>query len=81
MRNLRINFFSPSKHTINQWLEGTKFERGFQTDILSILEKRVATIKEQEKSCVFFLDDISLKEGLSFDEKKDRVDGLQDFGV
>ena len=59
-----------------------QFDSGFQTDILNILEKRVGTkMKEQEKVCVLLVDEISLKEGLSYDEKKDRVDGLEDFGV
>ena len=38
-------------------------------------------MKEQEKVSVWLVDEISLKEGLSYDEKKDRVDGLEDFGV
>ena len=74
-------FFLPNKRTINWFLEVIKFDSGFQTDILSILEKRVAKMKEQEKVCVFLVDEISLKEGLSINELKDRVDGFEDFGV
>ena len=74
-------FFLPNKRTIKRRLEVMKFDSGFQTDILSILEKRVSKMKEQEKVCVFLVDKISLKEGLSYDELKDRVDGLEDLGV
>ena len=33
-----------------------------------------------EKVCVLVMDEVSLKEGLSYDVSEDKIEGLEDFG-
>ena len=80
-RQSRNLFYLPTPRTIRRWLEGMEFESGFKSDILNILQKRVDKMSEKEKLCVLLVDEISLKEGLNYNESKDMVEGLEDFGL
>ena len=72
--------FLPHQRTINRWLEGMKFNPGFQNGILDIMQERVGKMSEMEKVCSLLIDEVSLKEALSYNQSDDLLEGLEDFG-
>lgn len=76
----RTRLLLPCPRTINRWLQGLHFQPGYQSNIMDVLKSRVAHMTEMEKVCSILIDEISIKEGLTYDEYDDRIVGLEDFG-
>ena len=80
-RFLQRIFILPCKRTISRWLEEVEFKPGFSHDIFESLRKRVSKMPEHERLCCLIFDEVSLKEGLKYNDKEDIVEGLEDFGT
>ncbi|XP_072016244.1 uncharacterized protein [Amphiura filiformis] len=80
-RFLRKSFILPNKRTISNWLKDVQFKAGFNEDIFDVLREKVEKMKQEERVCCLLLDEVSLKEGLSYDRAEDGVEGVEDFGM
>ena len=72
-------FFLPHQRTVNRWLQGMTFQPGFNNDIFDLMKERVSKMSRSERVCSLLLDEVSLKEGLTYNETDDLIVGLEDF--
>ncbi len=79
-RCLNSIFILPTERTITRWLEDVDVRSGFDNSIFEILKSRVGNMEGRDRVCSLLIDEISLKEGLSYDLKDDVIEGVVDFG-
>ena len=69
----------PSFTTLRRTMKGVQVYPGFNEKIMKVLSDKVSSLK-YGKLCSVVFDEMVLKEGLSYNEEKDYVEGVEDFG-
>ncbi|KAK7457998.1 hypothetical protein BaRGS_00039119 [Batillaria attramentaria] len=80
-RRLKKIFLLPSVSTLRRSLQNIELYPGFNSKILSALSIKVKSLPPGNELCVLIFDEVSIKEGVSYDPKRDRVEGLEDCGT
>ena len=73
-------FNLPSKKTLTNIVSKFAPGVGFTEISLFVLKQRVQRLPPASKVCTLLMDEISLKSHLFYDQRKDSIVGLQDFG-
>jgi hypothetical protein len=73
-------FILPSRRTISSWLAVVDLMPGISEVLLEKLKLNVNTMTTFERNVVLMFDEISIKKFLSFNEKRDLIEGYQDLG-
>lgn len=73
-------FHLPSRRTISSWLSIIDLMPGISKDLLDRIKFKSRTMNEQERQTVLMFDEISIKKHLSFNEKRDVIEGFEDLG-
>lgn len=77
---LRKLFCLPSVSTLKGTMSNLDIDTGFNLHLTEAFRTKVTAMKMQERLCVLLFDEMSIKENLSYNAKKDRIDGFEDFG-
>ena len=80
-RLLRKIVNAPSIRTLQKMLQNLNFSPGFHHSTLHSLSSKSKTLDPKDKLCVLLMDEISLKEHLHYDDKHDKIIGLENFGI
>ena len=75
-RILRRVFFLPSVKTLKKTMLNLNIYPGFSDIILSALKKKVEKLPAASKLVCLAIDEMSIKEGLAYDPRKDFVEGF-----
>lgn len=73
-------FILPTKSSLQRYVSKMPTSAGISQASLNIIKKKVSSMSEQEKLCTLCMDEISLKTHLYYDNSRDRIIGLEDFG-
>lgn len=73
-------FSLPSRKTLGRLLSKLDFNCGLDESIIQNLQNAVDKLKPLDKTCILMFDEISLSPGLTYNKKKDFIEGLVDFG-
>lgn len=65
----------PTKRTLCRRLQHLSFQPGVLTDILRVMETKVAAMSDIEKDCVLFLDEMEIRKGVVLDRGNDTLLG------
>ena len=74
-------FFLPSERTLQRDLQKMNMKPGFIDLLLEALKLKVSTMVEMDKNVALVFDEMSIKQGLVFNESQDTVEGFEDYGV
>ncbi|KFM78508.1 THAP domain-containing protein 9, partial [Stegodyphus mimosarum] len=77
---LKAFFNLPSKPTLRKSISGIYLEPGFSAAVLQFLRLVVSKLKCQDKYCILSFDEMTLKRGLLYDKKNDRIVGFENYG-
>ncbi|KFM73110.1 THAP domain-containing protein 9, partial [Stegodyphus mimosarum] len=77
---LKAFFNLPSKPTLRKSISGIYLEPGFSSAVLQSLRLVVSKLKCHDKYCILSFDEMTLKRGLSYDKKNDRIVGFENYG-
>ncbi len=69
-------FHLPSVATLKMAMRNINIQPGFSSEILTALEKKLASRSENSKLICLMFDEMSIKEALSYDSKHDLSEGL-----
>ncbi len=75
-RLLRKTFSLPTLNTLRKAMQGIKVYPGFNHAILEALRLKVAPLPTASKLVAVILDEMAIKEGLSYDKGRDMVEGF-----
>lgn len=70
----------PCKSTLVKMISGIQLEPGFSPVIFSCFELVAKNLKLHDKICIVSFDEMTLKPGLVYDKKKDRLVGYENYG-
>ena len=73
-------FYLPSKSSLLKWVSGLSKSPGLSDAAMHVIHSKVRTMSESSRLCTISMDEISIKANLSYDEYKDEIIGLEDFG-
>ena len=79
-RILKTIFCLPSVRTMRRAVQGIQIFPGFSENILQALSLKVHSLPANHALCALIFDELSIKEMVSYDKERDRVEGLEDFG-
>ena len=79
-RILRKIFRLPHTVTLKRAMNKLEIEPEFSSNILQALKLKIDSMPQRDRACIIIFDEISLKEHVVFNAKKDRVEGFEDFG-
>ena len=77
-RLLRKVFSLPSVKTLRKIMQNIDVYPGFNRHILTALQHKVSKMPESAKFVCLALDEMALKEGLTYDPNRDEVEGLSE---
>ena len=80
-RILKQLFLLPSISTLRRIMRKIKIYPGFNKTILKALETKVSSMPANSELCCVIVDEMALKEAVEYNQEKDYVEGLEDFGV
>lgn len=70
----------PGITTLKRTMRKVKIYPGFNGNILEALQKKVTAMPAGGEICAVVFDEMTIKEGLSYNVEEDNVEGLEDFG-
>ena len=73
-------FILPSKSTLLHDLKKMNMKPGFSESILEALQVKVKTMDIRDQNVALVFDEMSIKEGLTYNTGRDIVEGFEDFG-
>jgi len=73
-------FNMPSESSLRRWLPLKDFTPGLSGEHVKILAEFVQSMNESDKNCTILFDEMSIKSGLEYVQKSDRVVGFTDLG-
>ena len=73
-------FRLPSTSTLKCIMRRVNIQPGFSESILKALANKAKSMKTEERLCLIAFDEMTIRESLTFDVARDRVEGLQDLG-
>lgn len=73
-------FIIPSVKTLRRSVKKLKIYPGFNRNLLNTFKVKVNSMSPESKLCCIVFDEMSLKEGVSYNSERDEVEGLEDFG-
>ena len=74
-------FFNlPSKRTLLRWVSGFPISPGLSQQALDAIESKVKCMNDADKLCTISMDEMSLKTLLLYNDRRDQVVGVEDFG-
>ena len=79
-RILQKVFSLPSISTLRRSMQKVQIYPGFNDNILQALQKKVSSMPTSGKACAVVFDEMSMKEGLSYNKEEDNIEGVEDFG-
>ncbi|XP_063893678.1 uncharacterized protein LOC135117720 [Helicoverpa armigera] len=79
-RFLRKIFILPAQQTLIKLVQICNIKPGINKNVFSQLKNKADNMKLEEKLCVVMFDEVSLKNNLSYNERKDKITGLVDNG-
>ena len=74
-------FILPSKSTLLRDLKKMNMKPGFIESILEALQVKVNTMDTRDRNVALVFDEMSIKEGLTYNTGRDIVEGFEDFGL
>ena len=74
-------FVLPSKSTLLRDLKKMNMKPGFIGSILEALQVKVNTMDTRDQNVALVFDEMSIKEGLTYNTGRDIVEGFEDFGL
>ena len=80
-RVLSKMFILPSVSTLRSCMRKINIYPGLNFKIIHALFSKVKVMASGGELCSLVFDEISLREGVSYDEGKDEIEGLEDFGL
>lgn len=78
-RILKKIFLLPAVRTFRRAVQDIQIYPGFNKNILQALKLKVKSFPANSKLCCVSFDEMSIKEHVSYDQERDRVEGLEDF--
>ena len=72
-------FILPSKSTLFRDLKKMNMKPGFSESILEALQVKVKTMDIRDQNVALVFDEMSIKEGLTYNTGRDIVEGFEDF--
>ena len=79
-RLLKKQFLLPSIKTLQRTVQNANITPGFNNNILQALSLKVKSLPPHSEACVLVFDEMAIKECVSYDSSRDRIEGLDDFG-
>ena len=74
-------FILPSISLLKLSMSKIDITPGFNLEIIQALFSKIQSMASGGNLCTLVFDEISLREGVNYDVKKDEVEGLEDFGM
>ncbi len=79
-RFMQTRFHLPCKATICSWMSKIQFRQGLCDNLMKMLKVRTQRMNEEDRICTLMMDEVSLKRGLEYDSKQDKVIGVNSKG-
>ena len=79
-RFLKKTFSIPSVRTLQRLFNKGQVTPGFSSSLFKVIEHRVKKMNYKDTFCNLLLDEMSIKEGLSFCSATDKILGFEDYG-
>ena len=79
-RLLKQIFAMPSVSTLKQMERRLDVHPGFHPTVLSAISKKACNYTSAEKDVVLLVDELCIKETLSYDPASDAIEGFEDLG-
>lgn len=79
-RHLQKTFSLPSKKCVMALLYAIPFDVGLNENVMETLKADVAKMEPADRYCCLLFDEMSLEPSLDYNNKKDVIEGWQDFG-
>jgi hypothetical protein len=71
----------PCKRTLTDLLNSVSFPAGLKSPIISSLASHVANMSDNSLKCVLTFDEMAIKPSLTYNHKRDRIEGFEDDGI
>ncbi|KAK7497615.1 hypothetical protein BaRGS_00011255 [Batillaria attramentaria] len=79
-RILKAIFVLPSVSLLRKTIQKVQVHPGYNDRIFNALQMKISALPESSKLCSVVVDEMTIKEHVSYNEEKDQVEGLEDFG-
>jgi len=79
-RILKQLFLLPSVNTLRRIMRKIRVYPGFNRIILKALQTKISSMPANSELCCVTFDEMALKEAVEYNEEKDYVEGVEDFG-
>ena len=80
-RLLRKLFLLPTERTLQRHMQAFHIRAGFSDSIISALEIKVKVMQPNTKLCAIVMDEMAIKESISYCARRDEVEGFEDYGL
>ena len=77
---LKKLFALPCIETLKCSLRRLNIYPGFSKAVLSAIKMKSQCMSSQDKNCALIFDEMSIKRALSYDSRRDEIEGLEDLG-
>ncbi len=67
----------PKKSTISRWLSEVQLIDGYDDDLFKLLEEKIQSLPDADKVASLVVDEMSLKQLMEYDQKRDKIIGVQ----
>ncbi|XP_050497704.1 uncharacterized protein LOC126878851 isoform X2 [Diabrotica virgifera virgifera] len=74
-------FSLPSKRTLTNLLNKIKLNPGINEIMFKMLQKSVHKMTPRDRHCVLMFDEMFLSTRLQYNQKEDKIEGLEDYGT
>ncbi|XP_050515515.1 uncharacterized protein LOC126890548 [Diabrotica virgifera virgifera] len=74
-------FSLPSKRTLTNLLNKIKLNPGINEIMFEMLQKSVHKMTPRDRHCVLMFDEMFLSTRLQYNQKEDKIEGLEDYGT
>ncbi|GFN77876.1 transposable element p transposase [Plakobranchus ocellatus] len=74
-------FILPSASTLRKCMRGINIYPGLNQGLLEALGQKINSLPSGSEVCSLVFDEISLKEGVTYNVERDEIEGLEDFEV
>ncbi len=71
----RLNL--PPKCTVSRWMSKIRFREGLDENLFSLLKLHMQNFEEKDRVGSLLMDEMSLKEGLDYDQSRDKIMGVK----
>ena len=73
-------FKLPSKASLRRWMSVLPISTGLPKQMRDMIQSKAKLMNESGKVCTLTMDEVSLKANLQYDQKTDKVIGVEDYG-